>query len=59
MTTDPVCRSPFSWYATECSGYGRSLAGEAYAMAGWRKLLCRFILPAVYRKGRRTQQQER
>lgn len=50
----PGCSSPISWYATECPTCGRKLGSEAYAMAGLRKLLCRFILPAVYRKGKRA-----
>jgi hypothetical protein len=48
----PNCGSPFSWYASECYTCGRRLASEAYEISGWRKLLCRFILPMAYRKGK-------
>lgn len=48
----PECGALFSWYASECSACGRSLASEAYKMAGWRKLLCRFLLPKLYRKAK-------
>ena len=48
----PDCGSPFSWYALECYKCGRSLASKAYQLSGWRKLLCRFVLPMAYRKGK-------
>ncbi len=48
----PDCGTPFSWYAVVCPSCGRSLAGKTYRMAGWRKLLCRIILPIVFRKGK-------
>jgi hypothetical protein len=48
----PDCGTPFSWYATECYKCGRRLASEAYEISGWKKLLCRFVLPMAYRKGR-------
>jgi hypothetical protein len=48
----PDCGSPFSWYALECYNCGRRLASEAFALSGWRKLLCRFVLPMAYRKGK-------
>jgi hypothetical protein len=48
----PDCGTPFSWYASECRQCGRELASEAYALTGWRKLVCRIILPMVYRKGK-------
>lgn len=47
----PGCGAPFSWYKSHCGSCGRSLASEAYAIKGWRKLLCRLVLPMVYRKG--------
>jgi hypothetical protein len=48
----PDCGSPFSWYAPECYKCGRKLGSEAYEISGWRKLLCRFVLPMAYRKGK-------
>jgi hypothetical protein len=48
----PYCGTPCSWYASECGKCGRRLASEAYEMSGWRKLLCRLVLPIVYRKGK-------
>jgi hypothetical protein len=48
----PDCGTPFSWYATECRKCGRGLASETYEISGWRKLLCRFVLPMAYRKGK-------
>jgi hypothetical protein len=48
----PDCGSPFSWYATECCTCGRSLTYEAHKISGWRKILCRFVLPQAYRKGK-------
>jgi ribosomal protein L37AE/L43A len=52
----PNCGTPFSWYAAECNKCGLRLATEAYEMTGWRKLLCRFVLPMVYRKGKAIRQ---
>jgi hypothetical protein len=49
----PQCGTRFSWYSTECSQCGRSLAVEAYTMKGIRKLVCRWIIPATYRRGKR------
>jgi hypothetical protein len=48
----PKCGTPFSWYATECCKCGRRFASEAYKISGWKKLLCRFVLPMAYRKGK-------
>jgi hypothetical protein len=48
----PECGTRFSWYAASCQKCGRSLAAEAYAMRGLRKLLCRWVLPTVYRRGK-------
>jgi hypothetical protein len=48
----PDCGSPFSWYAPECYKCGRRLVSETYEISGWRKLLCRFVLPMAYRKGK-------
>lgn len=53
----PDCDSPFSWYAPECYKCGRRLASEAYVISGWRKLLCRIVLPMAYRKGKKKSQQ--
>lgn len=47
----PDCGTPFSWYALECNKCGRRFASEAHDISGWRKFLCRFVLPIVYRKG--------
>lgn len=49
----PGCGEPFSWYKSNCDGCGRRLASESYEIKGWRKLLCRLVLPMVYRKGKR------
>jgi hypothetical protein len=48
----PGCGTPFSWYARSCHKCGRALVSEAYALSGWRRLLCRLILPMAYRKGK-------
>ncbi|MRR18183.1 MAG: DUF3795 domain-containing protein [Deltaproteobacteria bacterium] len=48
----PDCGAPFSWYAPTCYTCGRSLASAAYTLSGWRKLLCRIVLPMAYRKGK-------
>jgi hypothetical protein len=48
----PDCGSPFSWYAQKCFDCGRALKSESYEMSGWRKLVCRFVIPMVYRKGK-------
>ncbi len=48
----PGCGSPFSWYARTCHKCGRALACESYTLSGWRKLLCRLILPMAYRRGK-------
>lgn len=48
----PDCGSLFSWYSPKCYKCGRSLASEAYTLSGWRKLLCRIMLPMAYRKGK-------
>ncbi len=46
----PECGAPFSWYAPECAQCGRST--ESYRLTGWRRLLCRLVLPRAYRKGK-------
>ena len=48
----PSCGTPFSWYASMCSKCGHSLLSRAYRLSAWRKFLCRFVLPIVYRKGK-------
>ena len=48
----PDCGTSFSWYTTACSKCGRSLASKAHNLSGWKRLLCRFMLAAAYRKGR-------
>jgi len=48
----PECGSPFSWYASQCLDCGRTFGAEAYQMTGWRKLVCRILLPRVYRKAK-------
>ncbi len=48
----PDCSTSFSWYATTCSKCGRSLTSKAHKLSGWRKLLCRLLLPVAYRKGK-------
>jgi hypothetical protein len=51
----PACGTRFSWYAASCAECGRSLRKEAHAMKGLRKLVCRLVLPMVYRKGKASQ----
>jgi len=51
----PDCGEPFSWYAAKCGNCGRSLADAAFELKGWRKFLCRIILPLGYRKGKSKQ----
>jgi len=48
----PDCGAPFSWYAPECPTCGRNLTGDAYRISGWKKLVCRLLLPMAYRKGK-------
>lgn len=48
----PGCGAPFSWYERRCAACGRGLECEAYALSGLRKLVCRVVIPGVYRKGR-------
>lgn len=52
----PGCGTPFSWYAPACHKCGRKFTSEAYKIFGWRRLLCRFVLPMAYRKGKRKRQ---
>lgn len=47
----PTCGTPFSWYQTACGSCGGSIP-PAYALNGLRKLVCRALLPLVYRRGR-------
>jgi hypothetical protein len=47
----PDCGSPISWYAQKCNKCGLRLA-KAYELSGWRKLLCRLVIPMAYRKGK-------
>lgn len=47
----PSCGAPFSWYERACPACGRDLDGASYRMTGLRRLVCRFLLPRVYRKG--------
>ena len=46
------CGTPFSWYGSTCSKCGRNLVSKAFKLSGWKKILCRFVLPMVYRKGK-------
>ena len=48
----PSCETPFSWYASMCPKCGHSHGAKAYKLFGWKKLLCKFMLPMVYRKGK-------
>ncbi len=48
----PSCGSILSWYARECGACGRAVGSQTYAIRGLRKLLCRFVLPLAYRKGK-------
>lgn len=48
----PGCGARFSWYASQCGGCGRSLAADAHEMSGIRRLLCRWLLPLGYRRGK-------
>jgi hypothetical protein len=49
----PDCGEPFSWYTSDCHKCGCKYTTEAYEISGWKKLLCRFVLPMVYRKGKK------
>lgn len=51
----PDCGEPFSWYAAQCGNCGHSLTDIAFELKGWRKFLCRIILPLGYRKGKSKQ----
>jgi hypothetical protein len=44
----------FSRYAVHCTQCRRGLAAEAHALSGIRKILCRWLLPLAYRRGRAT-----
>jgi hypothetical protein len=48
----PSCGARFSWYAASCATCGRSFDKEAFAMTGLRKLVCRWLFPRLYRKGK-------
>jgi len=48
----PDCGARFSWYQAGCAECGRDLGDRTYAMKGLRRLVCRFILPRVYAKGK-------
>jgi hypothetical protein len=48
----PNCKERVSWYASTCVGCGKSLSKITYTMTGLRRLICRFLLPRLYRKGR-------
>ena len=48
----PDCNTPYSWYASICSTCGRSLVSKTFKLSGWKKFLCHFVLPMVYRKGK-------
>ncbi|MFC1643323.1 DUF3795 domain-containing protein [Myxococcota bacterium] len=48
----PECGTRFSWYTAACTQCGRSLASEAYTLSGVRKLLCQWLLPMLYRRGK-------
>jgi hypothetical protein len=52
----PGCGSRFSWYAARCSSCGRDLSAEAHALSGIGRLVCRWLLPHAYRKGRSAEQ---
>ncbi len=48
----PDCGARFSWYARECPSCGYSLNEKAYKLNGFRRILCRLILPSAYKKGK-------
>jgi hypothetical protein len=48
----PSCGTRFSWYAPSCAACGRSLDQEAFTITGLRKLVCRWMFPKLYRKGK-------
>jgi hypothetical protein len=48
----PSCGSPLSWYARECGACGGAVGSQTYSISGLRRLLCRFVLPSAYRKGK-------
>lgn len=55
----PHCGTPFSWYAQVCGNCGCSLADRSFTLSGLRKVLCRLVIPAVYRKGKKQQQSDK
>jgi hypothetical protein len=48
--TCPDCGKLFSWYASVCASCGRHLEGKAFNIRGFRRILCRLILPLAYKK---------
>ncbi len=50
----PQCGERFSWYAARCSGCGRGLRAEAYALSGVRRIVAGWLLRAAYRRARRA-----
>ena len=48
----PECGETFSWYSSACGSCGNTLMRRAYPLRGYRKLLCRIMLPAAYRKAK-------
>ena len=48
----PHCGTMFSWYASECSNCGYSLKTRSYSMSGFRKILCRLLIPLIYKKAK-------
>lgn len=49
----PECGEPFSWYSSACGSCGNTLKRRAYTLRGYRKLLCRLMLPIAYGKAKR------
>lgn len=47
------CGTPFSWYSTSCAKCGERLASRTHSLTGLKKLLCKIILPKVYKRGKR------
>jgi hypothetical protein len=51
--TCPDCGTAFSWYARTCSTCGRDLSDKSFRMKRIGRLVCRFMLPTVYRRGKK------
>jgi hypothetical protein len=51
----PSCGTRLSWYAASCAKCGRSFDNQAFTITGLRRLVCRWMFPMLYRKGKAKQ----